>query len=290
MNWDDLRYFLALCRSGSVSRAGQTLGVTHTTVARRIQALERTLKTRLFDRRPDGYVMTLAAEAMFEDVVHMENRVHAIDREIVGRDLELSGPLTVTAPYDFANSALLPAIANFRRRYPRIKLTLTTTTSFVDLSAREADIAVRLTARPPDNLVGRRILPLCHGIYATRPYLRVALDEAELILLSRGDERPDWATTHFPNARVSLRTDNVATMHAAVLAGLGVARIPCFIGDADKRLCRLDLDVPLSDWGIWILSHVDLRATARVRVARDFLADAILENRALILGEASRYA
>jgi DNA-binding transcriptional LysR family regulator len=290
MNWDDFRYFLALCREGSVSRAGQTLGVTHTTVARRIQALEAALKTRLFDRTPEGYVMTQAAETMFEDVERIENRVHAIDREIVGRDLDLSGPLTITTPYDFAIAALLPGFRKFRRQYPRIKLTLSTTTSFVDLSAREADIAVRLTARPPENLVGRRVLPLRHGIYTTRAYLRAAGNDPELILFSRGDERPDWATKHFPNADVALRTDNVATMRAAVLAGLGVARIPCFIGDADKRLCRLDLEMQPSDWGIWTLSHVDLRSTARVRVARDFLADTILEKRALILGEASRYA
>ena len=109
-------------------------------------------------------------------------------------------------------------------------------------------------------------------------------------MFSRGDERPDWAREHFPNSGVALRTDNVATMRAAVLAGLGVARIPCFIGDGDKRLCRLDLEMPLSDWGIWILSHVDLRSTARVRAAREFLTETILEKKALILGEASRYA
>ena len=289
MNWDDLRYFLALCRDGSVSRAGQTLGVTHTTVARRIQALESDLQTRLFDRTPDGYMMTHAAETMFDDAVRVENRVHSIDRNIVGRDLELSGPLTITTPYDFAIAALLPGLKRFRRQYPGIDLTLSTTTSFVDLSAREADIAVRLTARPPESLVGRRVLPLRHGIYATRAHLRAAGDRPQLILFTRGDERPDWAQTHFPNSGVALRTDNVATMRAAVIAGLGIARIPCFIGDADRRLLRLDLEMPLSDWGIWILSHVDLRSTARVRVAREFLAESILRQKALILGEQSRY-
>ena len=290
MNWDDLRYFLALCRDGSVSRAGQTLGVTHTTVARRIQVLESALKTRLFDRTPDGYALTQAAEAMFDDALRIEARVHAIERDIVGRDLDLSGPLNVTTPYDFANAILLPGLKRFREQYPRIDLTLSTTTSFVDLAAREADIAVRLTAKPPEHLVGRRVLPLRHGIYATRAYLKRAGDNPALILFTRGDERPDWVRQHFPEAPVAMRTDNVASMRAAVCEGLGIARVPCFIGDADRKLCRLDLEMPPSDWGIWILNHVDLRSTARVRVAREFLAETILDKQALILGETSRYA
>lgn len=290
MNWDDIRYFLALCRDGSVSRAGHTLGVTHTTVARRIQTLEDSLKTRLFDRTRDGYAMTQAAETMFDDAVRIEERVHAIGREIVGRDLDLAGPLTITVPYDFANTILLPGLRTFRMKYPRIDLVISTTTSFVDLAAREADIAVRITAKPPETLVGRQILPLRHGIYATRDYLRRNGNSLQLILFSRGDEMPDWAKRHFPDAKVAMRTDNVATMRAAVRAGIGIARIPCFVGDEDRRLCRLDLEMTPSNWGIWLLNHVDLRSTARVRVAREFLADAILEKRALILGEESRYA
>ncbi|MEO1201390.1 MAG: LysR substrate-binding domain-containing protein, partial [Pseudomonadota bacterium] len=100
---------------------------------------------------------------------------------------------------------------------------------------------------------------------------------------------PEWVREHFPDARFVLRTDNLSTMHAATAAGLGIARMPCYEVDCDRRLLRLDLDLKLSTWGVWLLSHVDLRSTARVRVTREFMADAILERRALVLGEGSRY-
>ena len=150
MNWDDIRYFLALCREGSVSKAGNALGVNHTTVARRITAFEETLGTRLFDRTRDGYAMTQAAENMYDKALDMESYALAIDRAMFGQDAELSGALTLTAPYDFANTVIAPALPNFRKQYPCIELDLLTTTGLVDLAAREADIAVRLTAKPPE--------------------------------------------------------------------------------------------------------------------------------------------
>ena len=159
MNWDDVRYFLALCREGSVSRAGKALSVNHTTVARRIAAFEEELGTRLFDRTRDGYAMTQAAENMYDKAIDMESSALAIDRAMYGQDAELKGPLKLTAPYDFANRVIVPALPTFRNKYPCIELELLTTTGLVDLAAREADIAVRLTAKPPEYLIGRKVLP-----------------------------------------------------------------------------------------------------------------------------------
>lgn len=292
MNWDDLRVFLALCREGTVSAAGRVLGMNHTTVARRIHALENTLATRLFDRAPDGYAMTQAAENMYPHALRMEERAHAIDRDIFGRDAALEGPLKVTVPYEFASRILVPTLQEFRTAFPRIELALLTTTGLVDLAAREADIAVRLTARPPDYLVGRPVLPLRHGVYGAESYLRSLQSPGAVpqIILFRGDEQvPPWVSEHFPGASTGLRIDNVSTMCAAVEAGLGLARIPCFIGDAAAGLRRLDLPLAPSTWQIWVLNHVDLRSTARVRVCRDYLQETIASCRQLILGEQSRY-
>ena len=290
MNWDDVRFFLALCREGSVTQAGKALDVNHTTVARRIAALEDSLGARLFDRTRDGYAMTQAAENMYDQALEMEAYARAIDRAMAGQDAQLKGSLKLTAPYDFANRVLVPALPRFRERYPCIDIELLTTTDLVDLSAREADIAVRLTAKPPDYLVGRRILPLVHGIYGSRDYLAAPPEPPGIIVFRSQKTLPEWTERRYATAQIVLKTDNLTTMCTAVESGLGLARLPCFEADNIPGLRRLDEPLSPSTWGVWILSHVDLRSTARVRVCREFLASVILEKRDLILGETSRYA
>lgn len=290
MNWDDLRIFLALCREGTSSGAARALAINHTTVARRTAALERALGSRLFDRGTGGYAMTQAAENLFQHALAMEESAQAIDRAIAGRDAQLAGPLRITVPYDFAAYVLVPALGEFRERYPAISVQLLTTTQLVDLGAREADIAVRLSPKPPEYLVGREVLPVRHGLYVAPGYLEGLGDRAPEILLFRGDsEMPEWAKQHFPSAQSSTRIDSLATMLAAVTEGLGLARLPCFAADSTDKVVRLRLPLDPSAWRIWVLSHVDLRSTARVRVAREFLIEAIARARGLILGEQSRY-
>jgi len=289
MNWDDLRFFLALSREGSVSGAGKALGVNHTTVARRIGALEAQIGTRLFDHTADGYEMTQAAENMYAHALRIEETTQAIDRDVFGQDAELKGQLKLTIAHDVASQLLIPQIAKFRSAYPCIDLDILTTAGLVDLAAREADIAVRLTAKPPDYLVGREILPLRHGVYGAPQYLKSLDGPADVILFRGNTEMPPWVTENFPDARVVLQIDDVGTMATAVRNGLGIARMPCFIGDSDTDVRRIDLALTPSDWGIWVLSHVDLRSTARVRVCREFLFDIIQQQRALVLGERSHY-
>ena len=289
MNWDDVRFFLALCREGSVSKAGTALAVNHTTVGRRINALESDLGTRLFERGPDGYAMTQSAENMYKHALEMEERAQAIDREIFGQDAQLKGRLKLTVSHDVASYVIMPKLDAFRIAYPCIDLELLTTTGLVDLSAREADIAVRLTAKPPDYLIGRQVLPLRHGVYGSPEFLSKASKPAQVVLFRGEGERPRWVADHFPDAVIALRVDNVTTMLAAVRNHGGIARMPCYIGDSDSAVRRLDLKLAPSEWGVWVLSHVDLRSTARVRVCREFLIEVIEAQRVLILGEQSRY-
>ena len=290
MNWDDLRFFLALAREGSVSGAGRSLGVKHTTVARRIRAFEERLGTRLFDRLSDGYAMTQVAENMFEHALAMEALAQAADRDAFGHDAELAGPLKLTVAHDIADRLIVPKLRAFTEAYPHIDLQLLTTSGLVDFAAREADIAVRLTAKPPDELVGREVVRLQHGIYGTTRTLRRRADGVDVILFRSEGERPTWVTENFPNARTVLRVDDVSSMAAATSSHLGLSRMPCFMGDTDAGLRRLDVPLAPSDWGVWILSHVDLRSTARVRVCREFLLELIQSQRHIIQGEESRYA
>ena len=287
--WDDFRFFLALCRERSVAAAGRALGVNHTTVARRIRSLEKSLATRLFEHSRDGYEMTQAAENLYGHAERIEEITHAIDREVFGQDAELKGPLKLTVAHDVAERLVIPHLGEFHQRYPGIDLDILTTKGLVDLAAREADIALRLTARPPDYLVGRQVLPLQHGVYGSVGYLERE-ESPPRVVLFRGDAgSPEWVREHFPDAVIALRVDDVGTMAQAVANDIGLARMPCYIGDSDPSLRRLDLDLTPSTWGVWILSHVDLRCTARVRVAREFLVDIIKDQRGLVLGEESRY-
>lgn len=288
-NWDDLRYFLALCRDGTATGAGRSLGVNHTTVARRIRALEENLGTRLFDPSRDGHEMTQAAENMFEQVQQMEEITQAIDRDVFGQDAELQGPLKLTVAHDVADRLVIPRLPEFRDAYPCIDLDLLTTKGLVDLAAREADIALRLTPKPPDFLIGREVIPFRHGVYGSPAYLKDRQGKARVILFRNSEEQPEWVRQHFPDAEIVMRVDDVGSMAKAVASGMGLARMPCYIGDTEPLIRRLQLKLTPSTWGIWILSHVDLRSTARVRVAREFLVNVIEEQRDLVLGERSTY-
>lgn len=290
MNWDDLRYFLALARAGTVSAAGRDLDVKHTTVSRRIKSLEQRLVTRLFVRLAEGYTLTPAGENLFHHALVMEEQAHAIDRQVFGLDAQLQGDLMLTASHDVFSRLVIPHLNRFRDAFPGINLQLLSTTGLADLGARQADIALRLTPKPPDYLVGKMVMPLGIGIYASRRYLERHPQPRHLVLWNDEVEWPQWAKLNFADAEVAIRANDVTTLLACLAHGIGVTMLPCYIGDhQDSGLQRLDLPLAPSTWGVWILSHVDLRATARVRVCREFLADIIEQQRALISGSASRY-
>ena len=289
MNWDDLRYFLALARAGTVSGAGRELAVKHTTVARRIKSLEQGLGSRLFDHLSDGYVMTPAGENLYQHALVMEEQAQAVDRQVFGLDAQLQGSLKLTASYDVLGRLVVPQLGLFKRAYPGIELELLGSSGLTDLSARQADIALRLTPKPPDYLIGKKVLPLRHGVYASAKYLKNHPKPDQVILWNDEVDHPEWVRHHFPNAEVSIRADDVTTMLACASNHRGLARLPCYIGESATNLYRLDLPLTPSTWSVWVLSHVDLRATARVRVCREFLVGIIEQQRSLIEGLDSRY-
>jgi DNA-binding transcriptional LysR family regulator len=289
INWDDLRFFLALTRYKTATQAGVTLGVNHTTIARRTKALECSLDSQLFQRSPGGYELTQAGENLYQYALEMEDLVQSIDRDIFGRDSHLSGPLKITVAHDVAERLVLDHFKNFHDLYPLIELELLTTTGLVNMSTREADIALRITPNPPEYLIGKEVTRLQHGIYTSSLYWSENKNRPSVILYSKGTDSAEWVKTHFPNAKVSMRVDDVGTMCHAVANNMGIARLPCYVGDTDSRLRRLDIKLDKSTWGIWILNHVDLRKTVRVRVGREFLINIIEQQLPLIKGEQSLY-
>lgn len=288
-DWDDLRFFLSVARNGTVSGAAVELGVNHSTVSRRINTYEKQHAVRLFERLPSGYVMTQAAENIYQYALEIEQRTLAVERELFGRDARLQGRLCITAFHGMANELLLPHLQRFREQYPEIDLELYITTEVRDLDAREADIAIRGTPRPPEHLVGKNVAKFARGIYSSPKYQARGLGRQQVILWRDEPRLPDWVITHFPDAGVALRADDVTIMRSAVKEGLGLALMPCWVADTEPDLRRLNLDVEPSDWGLWVLIHADLRTTARVRVCRDFLIDALSTHKDLIEGRLSTY-
>jgi len=289
MNWDDLKFFLALARQGTVSGAGRALNVRHTTVARRVSILEETLGSKLFDRTPNGYALTQVGENLMPHALGIEERVHHADREVLGMDTRLSGTLRVASSYDLFSALITPKIKAFTDQYPDIDIEFVSSTRLIDLSSREADIAVRISSSPPVHLIGQAIVPLDHGIYGSEQYLQQNPKVNSLILWLHEETKPKWVTNHFPHAKVTAKTSEIVTMMELVKSHLGVARLPCYVADAQPSLRRLDLALSPSDWSVWVLSHQDLRDTARVRACREFLVNTIRQQSALIKGTSSIY-
>ncbi len=284
-NWDDIRYFLALARSGSISAAARALGVNHSTVSRRIQALEEKHGVQLFQRQSGGYQMLEAADTILAQAEAIEAQSQQISRTLFGQDARLEGPVNITMPHDIFEYCLSEALAGFSQQYPGIELNVMVSQGLRNLANREADIAIRLTSRPPDYLVGRSVAGLQHALYASRDIDPAS--EVGIVCWSGEPQLPPWAEEHFPGARIALRVDDLSSMYAAVKAGFGIARMPCYMPDSlvDIQVKKLAVSLPRSDWSVWLLSHTDLRKTARVQKLRSHLLGALENKRALFEGE-----
>jgi DNA-binding transcriptional LysR family regulator len=260
------------------------LGVNHSTVFRRINAIERDLEVRLFDRQADGYVMTEAGEAVQRAAQSIEDHVHDLTRELLGRDLRLEGRLRITSPEGVAIRVLTPLLGAFCAEHPGIQIDLNVTSDLLRLSRREADVAVRVTRKPPDNLIGRRICRFRFALYASRAYLEnhgdADLQDHRWILTEESFEQlpPQLWKKNRGAVRIVFTSNSAMVTVAAVKRGLGVAPLPCFLGDQEQGLVRMSppLDAPTMD--LWILTHPDLRNTARVKALMHYLV-AELEKR-----------
>jgi DNA-binding transcriptional LysR family regulator len=284
VNWDDLRVALALFRAGSVRAAARALGVSHSTVLRRLQELEVSAGVRLFERQE----LTSAGQDVVETARELEEVMTALARRVEGRDLRLSGPIRVTLP-DPLLPSLLPIFKRFGEKYPEIDLTVAVGIEYVDLAHRQADVALRIASAPPPDLIGRRVADVACAIYGSEAYLsgRPArnLERLDWVGWPAGSSMAfaQWMRERVPKARIAVRMDGSWAIRDAVDAGMGVALLPCAIGDLRPGWRRIRL-VPEIKVPLWILTHADLRATARVRALRDELWEAIGAERDLYEG------
>lgn len=291
MDWDDIRYFLSVSRTGSIRGAAVQLGVNHSTVSRRIGQLEKQLNVRLFDKLPTGYVITPAGEEIIGFAYQIEEQSNAMERQIYGRDTELSGNLRVTLTEALATHLLMPDFEKFSQTYPGIHLEIVISDDEFSLSKREADVAIRVTnSSPPEHLIGRRVLSYAKCIYASREYFKrhdIENNPSSLNWIGWDDDIPfpSWIkNSEYPTSSIKHQVSHIIVQLAAAKAGLGISILPCFIADPEPSLQRLPNAKVNLDRDIWLLTHHDLRQTARVRVFTEFMADAIRAHSDILKG------
>jgi len=275
MNWDDLKMFLAVAEAPSMRVAAKSLKVSHSTVSRRIESLETSLGVRLFDRMPDGYKLTRSGEELLPVALKTDENLHSFGRNVAGRDAELKGQVCVTAPDVVASTYFMPYFKKFMEEYPEIQLKIHDSFEVFDLSRREADVAIRLTNSPPEHLIGRRLGIMHQAVYATREYLdrhnpSAANSSAKWVGWGSPDDRPGWIErSPFPHLSVVGHFNNMLIQYQAVRQNMGLGYFSCLLGDADPDLVRIGTTRPTME--VWLLSHRDLRAAARMRAFRQFI-------------------
>lgn len=278
INWDDIRYFLAVIEAGSVTAAAAQLGVNHSTVSRRVSAFEAVLGSRLFDREATGWAITSDGENLLRSANDMAESVRSLRRKVEGADKSLSGLIRITAPDLCFQHLTGSPLKAFSKKYPDIQLQLFATNEVLDLAYGDSDIALRITDDPPPNLVADRLATVAYEIYGSDE-LRQQLQEAKhavpaVTWIGDGKSIPPWISNNSANIQVKYRVSNVETMLEFARQGIGIAQLPCVVGDTEPNVRRIPDMVAQSGSGLWILSHVDLRLTARVRIFRDFMRTA----------------
>lgn len=290
MNWDDVQHFLEVVQSGSVSKASQRLGVNQTTVSRRISALESYLGKKLFERLANGWVITPVGERLVVAAESMAEDAHAIERLVEADNQELSGKLRITVGGVLTQDLAMPVLQAFVEKYPDVELEIIATQDELNLAAREADIALRATDMPPANLVGKRVAQIGYAIYGTKKILAKIRSNAFhdhvpcITWIGDGVTKAPWIEKNFPKTHRVYRTNELDIMIHMARHGMGIAQIPCLFGEREPLLQRYPVPFVEPGWGLWVLSHVDVRTTARVRIFRDLLVEALEKRIAAIEG------
>jgi len=274
MQWDDARIFLAVSREGSFSSAAKRLGVQHSTISRRIRALEKKLAASLIVRKASGYVLTEAGKELEDSALRIEKELISFEGAIWEHSDDAAGELCVTAILNMASTVLMPYFARFSSAHPKIQLNVQVTNDSVRLSEREADIAIRQTNTPGETLIGTRLTTIASTVYGSCGYcaaVRSGEAAEKWIGVDCCDNHRTWTKQARPQADHEFYVDETSLTLAALKEGLGVGFLPCFLGDSDPDLERFREPESQHELGLWLLYHRDLRNTKRVTLFREHM-------------------
>jgi DNA-binding transcriptional LysR family regulator len=289
IDWDDVRYFLAVARGGSVRAAAERLGVNHATALRRIAQLEERLGVRMFEKLPSGYRLTAAGEEVLEFADQMQASSLQLETRVFGRDQSVRGLLRATLAPTLATHLLMPDFADFARLHPDIEMEILSSGELANLTNREADVAIRVVydrKTLPLNLHGVKGPDLFGGVYLSRDRLaswRVGVPDRLRWIVISSDGIPDWAR-EVSATGIPFRTTDGEAQIAAVRQGLGITTLPCFVGDADPLLARVP-GADLHMYGtVWLLTQGETRKTKRVRLFTEFISRRLAAYAPLLAG------
>lgn len=271
MQWDDIRYFLALARQGSLSGGARVLNVEHSTMSRRVGQLEATLGLRLFDRLPRGWQLTQEGENLLPQALALEAGMLSLQRSAHAQHA-LSGQVRLSAPPQMLNHVLLPLLHAFRQQYPEIELVLLGEQRRARLTQGEADLALRVDVPDSADLIARPLCQLGYGLYGRSDWLNCSSERA---YLGFDDSRAGmslklWLDAHASGQRFALRSNDLETLYQAARQGLGIALLPHFLAKRAPELVQLESSAP-PDKPLHMMMHPDVRRAPRVRALADYL-------------------
>jgi len=287
-SWDDLKIFLSLAREGTLTTAAKALGVSHPTVARRVQALEKQIGVRLFERLPDRFVPTSAGEELLADTEAMEKAALSIHRRSAGLSDTVSGVVRLSAGEAMA-AWLARHLAELRKGLAQIEFELTASHTLANLSRREADLLIREQVPDLHGIVTRKLGRVAYAIYGHRTLVRAVTDLKSMPWIGFDDDHlympgQQWLHELLGGGKPAVRGNNWLVLHEAARSGAGLAVLPSYLGDPDLQLQRIGdvLTDVFADQ--WLLVHRDLRALPRVRAVMDAVIVLFQRERALLEG------
>jgi DNA-binding transcriptional LysR family regulator len=286
LNSDDLRIFLTVLRTGSAVAAARRLGIDHSTISRRLSALEQQLGVRLFDRSPRGLAPTDAADTLTIHAERIERDLLAAQTSVTGRAGLPTGVVRVATPEIFGTWLIAPRMVEFRDRYPALTVELAPESRSVSLSKREADVAIALRPPPRGRLVVRKLTDYTIGLYGSKTYLErqstirdtVALHEHSFV--GYIDELLDYPEMNVlesvvPGILPVFRSSSATAQHAAVTAGVGLGMLHRIAAEQDPQLVRVLPDAVSATRSYWLVMHSDLQHNPRTRAIVDFVTDTV---------------
>lgn len=293
-DWNDLRFFLELSRRGRLISAARKLHVDHTTVSRRIAALEKDLNARLFDKSPRGYQLTDAGLRLLPYAEHIESQSNQLYQELSGKDARLSGTVRLSAPEGLSAHIIAPQLGAFRKQHPDIELELMAQSRRTSLSKREADIAITLARPEAGRVIAWKLCDYHLKLYASQAYL----DKHPLIVTPEDLTQHDFISyiddlIQLPELRfldlvikdphVVFRSTSVLAQFNAALEGIGLSIIHCFMANQEARLIPVLPDKISINREYWLVVHEDLRQVARVDAVCHFLTRLLKEQKQLMM-------
>jgi DNA-binding transcriptional LysR family regulator len=294
LSWDDFRYVKAIADSRSLAGAAEQLGINHSTVFRRLGQIEEHLGSRLFERGRGGYALTTCGEQMVELANRLGDDIVTFERRITGQDLRPSGELRITTTDIILLRLLQDVLVGFRCAFPEIVLDLIITNKTLNLSKRDADVALRATYPGTEAPNGRLLTRIAWAVYGpsrlssrsfdvladTRQHDWIAFTDN--VSIARAVK---WLKDNVEDERIIYKANTLVGLAETAAAGVGLALMPCFVGAAVPGLARLSPPIAEIEGELWLLTHPDLQNTARVRAFMDYCAAEIAKRQMVIEGQ-----